>query len=300
MSRLYIPTEEKIKGPWLISQRDLENLDKRLDLIQKKLYIASLNNMQLKPEEDLLNEAVIEKKIIISSNNKSKLTDNSLLDVLKDQKLTNLNPFKLEIEIGKKYSEFVFLLSVSNKNEGILEYAVECIDEKTKDEIKYEIDNWIEEIKPSKLKQFWSNYLSSSLILIGIIYFMILFGNLFESPKSTYKEILKIKADSLINNGITNNNQNQAIDLILKLQSEYIPAKINEKRNIQPKILKLLIISTLCFFVLFIAPKTTIGLGKNKQKLKFYKFWVKFVFIFIPSVIIIPFLFNLFYDWIVK
>ena len=293
MGKLFIPAEQEIEGPWLLSQMDFENLDKILDTIFRKLKTAVDNEMSIHPEVYKYNKPELKKNIILTSRNKTKLLDDTLLGILKDQKLNNLQPDELFIVVGKRYSGFAFLLSITPENNGTLDYSVECINEEIKDEIKYEIDRWIEDLKPNKLSHFWSYTLPYFLILLGIIWFITLFNFLFYTPNDNFKNDLRLQADSLLSNGIDINNQNEAVEIILKLQTEYTPKNINDKKTLQPKVLKLLIISIFCFTVLIITPKTTIGLGKYKQKLKFYKFWNKFVLISIPSVIILPKLLNL-------
>lgn len=300
MSKLFIPAEQEIKGPWLLSQIDFENLDKIIDTIFEKLMTALNDEMSLYPEAYKYNKLKLKKSIILTSKNKTELLDNTLIGILKDQKLNDLQPDELFIEVGERYSGFVFLLSISPENDGALDYSVECINEEIKDEIKYVIDRWIEDLKPNKLSQIWSNTLPGFLTFFGILWFIILLSGLFDAPSDNFKKDLKIQADSLISNGIDINNQNEAIEIILKLQTEYTPKNINDKRTLQPKVLKLLIISIFCFIVLIITPKTTIGLGKYKQKIKFYKFWNKFVLIIIPSLIILPQIINILNEVIFK
>lgn len=300
MGKLFIPSERKIKGPWLIKRSDLEVLDKVLDSIYDKLNTAL--DQEIKKDQDKFkySKPDLQKTIVLTSKNKTKLYDNSVLGLLKDQKINDLKPKELYIELGKRYSSFAFLMSISTDYDGTLDYSVECVNEQIKDEIKYEIDNWLENLTPNKIYQVWSNFLPYLLIPLGFFWIITLLGLLFVTPSDSNKNELKDKAKVLIEKGIDKNNEFEAIVILLKLQTKYNPENKDYKTTIRPKVLKVLIISMFCIIILVIIPKTTIGIGKHKMRLKFYKFWQRFVIISLPSAIILPNILKIINEYIFK
>ena len=300
MGKLFIPAEDKIQGPWLLSRNDFEKLGETIEIIFEKLNSALKQDIEKNPDEYKYSKPKLAKNIVLTSKNKSKIFDTSILGLLKDQKLNELKPKEIYIEIGKKYSGFAFLLSITSDYNGTLDYSVECKNEIIKDEIKYEIDNWLENLKPNRVSQIWSNFLPYLLVPLASLWLIVLINFLFITPSDSFKNELKVKADSLITSGINKENEIEAIEIILKLQTEYSPDLDNYKTTFRPKVLKIILISTFCFFILFITPKTTIGIGKYKQKLMFYKFWKKFVLISLPSVIVLPNIIQLINDYIFK
>ena len=293
MGRLFIPAERKIKGPWVLQQNDLERLELVLDFIFEKLKSALENDIEKNAEKYKYTKPELNSSIILVSKNKTQIIDKSLLGILKDQKLNDLQPNELTIELGKRYSGFAFLMTISAKYDGALEYSVECKDEEIKDEIKYEVDKWLEELAPNKISQFWSNTLSyfSTPLFVGFLF--ILLSLLFVSSGSNYKNELNSKAQTIIKNGVDKNNEYEAIEIILKLQTDYKPESENEKTTIRPEVLKIMIITILCFIMLEIKPRTTIGVGKSKRKAIFYRFWQKSILVTIPTTIILPKLLDL-------
>jgi hypothetical protein len=239
----------------------------------------------------------LKKNITITSQNKAKIFDNSILGILKDQKINEFQPIDLFIELGKRYSGFAFLLSITNKNTGDLEYSVECKDEEFKDAVKYEIDKWVENLRPHKINQIWLNKISMLIpVYITFLFFLFLFS--LETPDRSYEKGLKAQADSLIAKGINKDNYIKAIEIILKLQADYNPKSEVRILRFTPRIIKIFIILSFCVIIIAINPETTIGIGKHKQKLKFHKFWNKFVLITLPSIIILPKIFSIISDWI--
>ena len=293
MGRLFIPAERKIKGPWILQQNDLEKLELVLDVIFKKLKFALDNDIENNAEKYKYDKPELKSNVKLVSKNKTQIIDKSLLGILKDQKLNDLEPNELTIELGKRYSGFAFLMTISSKYDGELEYSVECKNEEIKDEIKYEVDKWLEDIVPNKISQFWSNTFSYFTIPIFIGFLFVLLSILFVSSGSNYKNELNSKARTIIKNGVDKNNEYEALEIILKLQTDYKPESEIEKTTIRPEVLKILIITILCFIMLEIKPKTTIGVGKSKRKAIFYRFWQRSILVTIPTTIILPKLLDL-------
>ncbi|WP_299103565.1 hypothetical protein [uncultured Winogradskyella sp.] len=176
MGQIIHPQKREIKGPWLLNQDDFEALNSVIENIDNLLYQSWLGkiesdvkNENKKITEEELNKLVEENKskswydkhiteCEITSQDETKLSDKSILGLLKDQTLSTLKPksFNVKLRHGGIF-ENSFELKVSNFYKGELSYDISCYDLNIKDEIQYEIDRWIEKRKPNRALQLWSN-----------------------------------------------------------------------------------------------------------------------------------------------
>jgi len=148
----------------------------------------------------------------------------------------------------------------------------------------------MEKRKPNKVLQTWSNYGEpiSYVIFIPLIF---LFFYFMQKSYTSYNEVLIKQSKTIIDIGIDSTNSNDALELLLKLQSGYVPKDfVPTEKPKNPIYIRLLALSSLLYLICRVKPKTTIGLGKRKFLYKFYKFWVIFVTITIPTfLVILPF-----------
>ncbi len=315
MAQLLYPTTRHINGPWLISKEDLEELDiimstidiylqKSLETEAKDLILSDKHNQNL-PEQKI-KELVdmskssypfnrMNKSFVLKFSNDTKLKDESIKGLLKDNKTKDLKPreFDANIEYGRNN---IFKLEIKRSITYDLTYDLQCYDSNMKDEIQYEIDKWLEKRTPSKVLRFWASW--------GIVFFLFLISALstltyetFSKEYFTYNEVLVTESKELLKNGINATNHDKAVELLLKMQSNYQPkdfiAKEKPKDATEYKVLTLIAFITI---VAYLRPKTTIGLGKSKAEYAFYKVWIKTITITIPAICII----GPFWDKIIK
>lgn len=286
--------EKYFKGPFLISRSDLEELDKVLEIIFQNLNKAWDKEIELNPEK-ANRRSPIKKSIVLKSKNRTQLSDETVLGILINENVDDFEPSVLKIEIGDLYSRFYFsLLIMANNIDGDIDYSVVCENEAVKREIVYEIDKWVEGIAPNKIVQFWSNTLPIILYTIGVLWIILLSISLFKTPTEKYNEELNEKAKALIENGINESNKLEALEIVLKHQTNYIQDFKGNTWSVRPNIMKALIVSIALFIILNICPKTTIGVGKHKKKLRFYLSWNKLVMVTIPLSIFLPII----SDWV--
>lgn len=318
MGKLIHPKEKEIKGPWLLDQEDFEALDGIIEEIDELLLqawyenarneVLSDNNNIL--EEDLdkkINDRkellyIQKKKCEIISQDETKLSDETILGLLKDQQLKRLKPkyFKVEIQHGYLF-ENNFKLNISNTYDGSLKYEIRCYNPNIESDIQYKVDNWIEGRKPNKVLHWWANY--NYLLLFPLFLAILGFGiKSFVktySTFSTYQEKVRVEMYELAQSGINESNRDLAFELLLKLESNYQPKTfqpILEPNN--PIWIKLFVCTILVFIAVLFKPKTTIGLGEMKSRLKLSKFWIKFVLITLPAIIIIGPIWNSVLAWL--
>ena len=289
MGRLFIPAEQKLNGPWLLSLEALKKLDVVIERISTKLEFAINEDYKASPEKYYNKKPDFLKKVLFTDKKKSTLSDSSLVGILQDQRLSVFKPKELTIELGKSYSDFSVRIFVSHEFRQQFEYEVICDNVRIKEQVKYEIDNWVEEYKPDKASQIWSSFVFNYLIyFLGAIWVLSLLGMVVESPDDIEGKLRKKEVYKIINQGIDSTNIYEAIELILKDQVDYTTPNTTIESKVNKPALKVLMISLVCLILLSIHPRTTIGVGKNSKTIKFYLFWKKFILITIPATIIVP------------
>lgn len=310
MSKLYISGEKTIEGPWILNSKSFEELSEVLDSINKsiensanaelkELAQKSVQKGLFKNIEDALNdkkeyyEDSIVYEITLISNDNKKLVDNSLKKLLRDVKLTDFSPISIDVEIEyKRTNRFKLTLKKSTEK---LYYFIECYDHSIKEEIKYELERWINKYRPNIFVKYWNQFGGLLAFLFGFIGF-IAYINI-EDVKYVNSKLSYTNAISqLLKQGVNKENETKAIELLLKYTTDYQPVKIISIKTYDKQAVVILIISVIIFFTMIIKPKTTLGIGKLEKLSKVYVSYTKLMLITLPSMIIIPVI----VDWIIK
>lgn len=308
MGQINIPTDNKIKGPWLLDSKGLEELHETLTTIESKLEEAFTAIVDKTAEAKLEeyrkwdNEMDIEKAklkvkdsypfekndkyVLIITKQGKKIKDDNLLSLLKSSQVNDFNPTELRIQIEKGPCEFI--LEISTKYDGELETRIKTLDDSIFNDISYEINKWTEKHKPNVLMQKWSNWFPWAAFPISMI---LLFSTplLFKSKSDIYKNQLTIESSELLNGGLsTVQEQNRALEILLQNQSGYLPADFNPNMETNNTLANILLFVFIALAILLIKPRTVIGLGQNKWKINFYRKWSYIVLVYIPVSIILP------------
>jgi hypothetical protein len=107
-----------------------------------------------------------------------------------------------------------------------------------------------------------------------------------------YKNSLINDSKQILQNGISENEQGKVLEIILKLQTDFVPENYSTKTNQKPSIIgPVFILLTLIILVTF-RPKSIIGLGRNKFLVSAIKLWIKLVTYVIPVYIIFQIAMN--------
>jgi len=309
MGQIQFPENKAFKGPWLISRGDLENLSVIIDEINSLLLQSWKNKIEQEAQQESPNSteeelaAKISKKenslfedkhsieCQFTSKDGTKLTDDSINGLLRDNSLSTLSPEELHVAIvhGSYYNNN-FDLRLSRRFDGELNYEIKCFNPNLKEEIQYKIDTWIEDNQPRKIVRIWSQYgdLMSYLLFTPIF---ILLGLTLTKSYSSYGEVMWKQSHEIIEHGIDSTNIYDAIDLLLKSESGYIPKDfIKQDKPRDPIFFRLLLMGIFIFIVGIIKPKTVMGVGKMKGKYAFNLFWIKLVTLTLPTaLILVPF-----------
>lgn len=309
---LTIPTEIH-KGPWILKEIDIEELDNIISGLEKHLEesleseiiqaIESENTKEilfLKDRAKKIEEAKQrhsfdkkEKKIALISSNGKKLSGKSIREILKDPSLGPFIPDEFQIYLQFGNNNSIKLEIPSGENDD-LKLDINCFDNSKSDDIRLDINKWINKTKSNKITEIWSSW-GQLLTGASSIILFILAVQLFIPNYSKYESDLIKESKVLLDEGVNDNNRNKAIEILLKLRTEYVPKDfVPKKIERDPSILKWFCFTSFIFIIALIRPRTTIGLGKNKWKVDFYKYWIPFVTYTVPiAIIIVPLWENL-------
>ncbi len=123
-----------------------------------------------------------------------------------------------------------------DQEEQFLEIRVDSPSSATSYEIFLELRNWADTVEAPLWRQ-WFLFEPRPLYRIGLVFpLIILLAMLFNSSPTApeYKDALKQQARDLLRNGINQQNQTKALELVLALESDYIPPGTNPRRARKP------------------------------------------------------------------
>jgi hypothetical protein len=316
MGKIIYPQKKEIKGPWLIDQDNFESLNIVIETIDDLLSKSWINQIEIEVKEQNKNVSEDEsnkliedrknrnysnkhiKKCEITSKDETKLSDESILGILKDKTLEKLNPKSFSVSIiHGTYYENSFDLKVSNLYQGELRYDINCFDPSIQNEIQYEIDKWIDKRKPNRALQVWSNY-GDLIIFTFIVPLFLLAIQSFSTSFTTYQESLSSEMLELAKTGVNEINRDLALELMLKSKSGYVPSSFEpiEKPN-NPIWIRLFVVSVFIYIVSIFRPKTLIELGEMKNKLAIYNIWIKLVLVTLPAILILGPFWKIIVKW---
>jgi hypothetical protein len=304
MGILYLPSSKEITGPWLLGIEELEELNSLIEFIDSKLEKSYDLELKNDAEEDVkkgvcntLEEALERKEkygfkqkkrisIHIISNDETRIEDNNLKNILIDSKIKSFSPKELEINLEYGYNN-LFSLTVGKSFDGKLKYKVKCFDNYIENEINYKIDNWIEKNQPNKAKQIWNKF-SFPLSWFSSIVFLFTFFNIYTIETPSTLSFYKSDIDQLLIEGINETNQLKANELLLKINTNYLPEDAQSIEKVNYGLIKVSVIAAILALIFWFNPRTTIGVGKHKNHIKYYRLYSKIILLTIPALFILP------------
>ena len=147
------------------------------------------------------------------------------------------------------------------------------------------LHQWATSNTASPITRFW---LSTHPLLLLVLGFGCLIAFLVATPSSS--TTLKEKGRALVAKGVSSSDHDEALRLLLALQSDYAgenPTTGSGKSLAIAGVLFLLAIA------LTVPPAIVIGIGAGDQRLRRWRAWLKFLFVFIPGAILLPFVINI-------
>ncbi|MDO1512246.1 hypothetical protein Q2T41_06215 [Maribacter confluentis] len=305
MGKLFNPTKRTFAGPWLLNNSSLEELHEIIEYADyelSKTLDEKIDATALKDFDDKKYESFEEAKkyalkysfdrkrkdITLISNNESRLTDNSIKELLVDPKVKNFKPKELSVDI--EYGSLdIFSFNVKQRFDGELEYNVKATKSEVEDEINYRLENWVDKYKPLFIQTWWLKLAFPLAIFAGLT-FLLTAVNISSTYRPNSIQVHKEQIEAIIENGVNKENQTEAVELLLKINSGYISDDVEEETRINQTAKRVSIIALAFCLIGIFKPKTIIGIGKHKRTLKFYKYYLRFVLFVIPAIFVYPYI----------
>lgn len=282
MSRIIYPGSYKENGPWIMDKEGL----------------ASFENMvnRVADEQSMATKKKYIPQHIVTLENGQKIVANSLseLELSNDLKTHYVTKLHTKIDEENRYifcTEFTFQLG--NRALHSFQYDIRDIgDESVKLRCINIVDEWVNENRPSFLLRLW-NSIHSAVFFLGLfVAFFILATATSDTPhETTCQQELLDSAYEIIEQGV--NEENVYLALQILLEKEFSDVSL----SIQPKVPTVdfwIGFVCICVVTLVVAfcPIAHIAIGIGKQKVKFWKGYIKILTYFIPTAIILPLLIN--------
>jgi hypothetical protein len=143
-------------------------------------------------------------------------------------------------------------------------------------EIFMDLRNWADSVKSPLLYQ-WMLFAPRFLyqFTLGILLLVVLANALNPAPTAAdYKATLKQEARDLLRNGINQQNQTKALELVLALESDYIPPGTKAQKRRWPS--GWYLIAIYVFGFLSFTPSICVGVWAGKGRLRLWKRWLQF------------------------
>jgi hypothetical protein len=299
MANIIYNANFRISGPWLIEYKDLVELDKIIDEQWDKWLKINEDKVQKKVDEEIklspnTNRATLESRIrewydyqysrelIIKFKNEDSLVFKNFEEAAKEPAIKKeiVKEFQWKLSINR------FNVDISlNKYSEQLNVSITPEDHEFTKDFLFMISGWIADNKPKKYLQViksWKGIQWYALVTYT--------GYIIASVNNNeYKHILNSRAAELLKDGINSDEINEAIQILLAKNSEYIPEKyINGQPIFVDNRFIIFIILLLISILLSFIPKNNIGIGKGVEIVKRWKNWLKILFFTIPGSILLP------------
>lgn len=297
-----------VYGSWLMDDNSLNGLEEMIKDIYEYLKGIQDNLKKEMPEEEssiLFIPSYLREpeppKIEVVSKDRVVVVGKTFKEINESLELRNQIVQKMSIVLRCLGMKVEVTLSSGDASANFFKYEVlgsEKIEnyESYKNVVIGKIENWIDENKPDLLMFLWYKLAQVNMLLMALVIAIMLFGFLVSSGnKEQYYDMYNSEIVEIVDSGITEENRDRALELILLREYEYVPEEWSQRNNkVAEKILIAGLIGVvICIFV-GICPKANFAVGKGKQRVKFWNCYRKVMFVIVPTVFIIPILINIF------
>ncbi len=305
------PTSESIPGPWLLDSDALRGLDelvdsewKRLTALQEEMIKAEVEEKVLQRFAQLRDDAA-EKKveeyraeqdkylrgysyrnervINVTLRSRKTLRAQSFADAMRQPDVVNetVEEFDLQMTNGKVSAN----VSLSTKWYNGLQIRVTPSDLRESAEFFTAVRQWARNYEPSGWLRWWQKANGLQWGVLPIIFMFYLLSILAATNVNVAKSVLREEGRQLLSKGLTSaDSQRRAIEIILALESEYVPKGV---RAAGVPIWCYMHVGTglaACIALSF-APHSVVGIGRGAFSLSRWRRWLRVVSITIPGLI---------------
>jgi hypothetical protein len=303
MAQLSYPTELTISAPILVDQTHLTSLDTVLDQYTERLRDEQEARIQTRIEralrrrsDDQISSGEDRKQIesevraeyererrgvALYLSGGSTLTANRFEEAINQPHLTRELPvgFRCDFEIGQVEAS----ISLRSRWESAIGITVRPNTSIAAQELFGALENWASEIRPPHWQRLW---LAASMWIRFLLFFWVVLGLpfMFFGVEQDAKDVYQPEAKQLLQQGVNANNEQKAIELTLAI----ISGAGSKSSWFRPGIQGWgFWIAGLALLVgLSVRPEAVIGIWEGKRRLKFWRLWIRTVWVSIPVLIL--------------
>ena len=314
MAEFIYSTSTSLSGPWLIAAERLEALDEIL--IEQRQRLSERNQAQkaiavdqlLKDDwvlsriEDSheLEERIKTRKIELADQVAYRFEEslsitlrleadkrvrvNSFAEAQTEPSLTEEigTGFRIELRSGEVRAE----VDLRRPNYLDITLTPQTLTDST--ELFLILKRWADSCRAPKWQQVWWRFNGLQWFSIFFIFFASLF--FVNDAESLSKSIYKQKASQMLADGINQNNQQKAIELLLALDSGYVPPT-QPSLPLFPFWFKLVASTAIVIcIVLTFTPKSLVGIGRSEDRINRWRLWMRIVFVVVPTILVVDIL----------
>jgi len=138
---------------------------------------------------------------------------------------------------------------------------------------------WQKSNQPPAWQRIWKSAASFGVHWIAWI-FVVLMALTSLAERDPGKLSVKHEAHTLLKTGVSATNQLKALELLLSLESGYSPPVSTSQ---WPRCFLLFLFGGLiACIILSVPPNTVIGIGRGDEHLRYWRWWLRFVFYLVP------------------
>lgn len=310
MGQILYPNDRSYEGPWLIDLNGLEKLDEIVDYEWTK--IKEHNEVRINEEVECKLKALPEdardqkrptiekevrnsymyksdkRKLTMKLKSGNKIVAPSFREASREPGVTNETPvgFVLELKSGEVNAK----IAMNEYTRDDLSLSMDSPEPSVTRDFFFQIDRWVKCYKPPLWVKIWKSIQGFHWFLmlsIALVYLQFV-----TTGSGTYKKELTAEAHKIIENGIDSTESNRALEILLLLQSNYVPENVGMGKLISKTTIVIFSVGLFICIILSFIPKSYLGFGKGEKKVRFWKIWLRWISVTIPSSILLPVLID--------
>ncbi len=283
---LVYTTTLRLRGPWLLETKQLLALDEILE------HLCSRDAGAREPGVGLPHDFQNEKSLTILLSNDRELKSSSFKEAMNHIASQNevARGFEYTATIGSSTASVRLISHKKGKKSDDEEEPFFEIKVSPRSNSSYEIfgelKNWAESVE-TPLWRHWLLLKLRPLFGFGLIFAVLILLSMVLNPSpgpAEYKEALKQQARTLLRDGINQQNQTKALELMLALESDYIPPGTKPQQARKPIAWYLVAVYILGFFSF--TPTLCIAIWAGKRRLRWWNWWLNFNTVTIPALLL--------------
>ena len=312
MSVFVYSTEKSFDGPWLVGRGALDELDEALERICVRYQIEADKHIETQvdkyledyPQEmqDEIRESTrervslrlkLQRNVKLTLSNSKYIQGRTINELLANPELQEEAPTGVVVDISASNLNARVQLGGYYKSAS-LNISTSPETDSTSREAFSELQQWAKNNQSPFWQRLWNKvapfywFIWLFIVLISIV--------VLPTPSDNVEKYLKPVANELLSGGISEAELPKAVELLLQYQSKHIP---QGERPSLPRWFGIIFFVGLAVNIMFsIRPKIVIGIGRNENKLLFWRQWTKFVGVTIPTIVFGSFVWPYIVEWL--